>query len=141
MPLAPGPIPCDAGNKGDDKLRELTGLPPGESLRLYERAFRNGWQMSDAERREVIDACLGCLRDTGTSYTRRVAAARVLVQADMVNVSRERIASQEKAQGDRTSLEALRLALSSLSPEQLDALTRATLPPQCLQDGTETPPA
>jgi hypothetical protein len=61
------------------------------------------------------------------SDQRKLGAIKALLAADAINVSRERIRSQEKPPADRTHIETLKAFLGSLSPEERAQLNRLTL--------------
>jgi hypothetical protein len=88
-------------------------------LHTYERAFRNGWPVSPAERREVIEKCLSILRDPSASLTRQLGACRVIVQADQCNVQRERTDQRSRGQDLREQAGVLRSILATPQGREL----------------------
>jgi hypothetical protein len=71
-------------------------------LALERRAFREGWPITPEVRQQVVDEALNILQ-TARSPARRLAAARVLIAADTVNVRREANAVMER-NGERSAL-------------------------------------
>src|SRR4051794_16431699 len=75
---------------------EGSGEPvPRSLMRLYHRAQREGWPVGPAERALAVHEALTILH-TCHSDQRKLGAIKALIQADAINVSRERIKSQEK---------------------------------------------
>lgn len=96
---------------------------------LAKRAVNHAWPVGPQERQEVVDAAMRVLRNSG-SEVRVLAAAKVLVQADLVNVRREANQIAERSQDVAAATAALRAALAS--PAARDAL--ANLSDQLCQE-------
>jgi hypothetical protein len=78
--------------------------PPTSSRRdlaLERRAFQEGWPITPEVRQQVVDEAINILQ-TAKSTARRLAAVRVLIAADSVNVRREANAVTER-NGERAT--------------------------------------
>jgi hypothetical protein len=103
--------------------------------RLYGRALRE-WDVPPEKRREVVDA-LVFIMNHSEDHRARVYAAKALIDADRVNVEREKLqAGRRVIHEHRGAVGHVHTDLSRLSDEELHALQRrlaaerqALLPP------------
>jgi hypothetical protein len=108
--------------------------PTRQDLRLVRHAVRGLWPVSDRVRQLVVDMAEGIIESPGENSLRKLAAGKLLVTADSVNVRREANAVQER-QGEPPGLAAMREALrnpayraaAAAALEQLCATAPATL--------------
>jgi hypothetical protein len=66
--------------------------PSRSDMRLYERALRQGWHIPTELRTEIIEMMRTIMVDTTSTRRDRTAAARVLLQADRVELDAIRVA-------------------------------------------------
>ncbi len=81
--------------------------PSRSDLRLYERALRNGWDVPEATRAEVIKVLGEIVSDTKARRRDRTAAARALLQATRVELDAIRVAQSVQCEDLSRRLEAL----------------------------------
>jgi hypothetical protein len=104
--------------------------PVRQDFRLVRPAIREWWPITDQIRQQVMDEAARIVPG-GRTPALQLAAAKVLLAADLVNARREANRDEEHTQEARARVDALRLAMSSAmsSPEgralleQLNALT------------------
>ena len=96
--------------------------------RLAQRAIREGWPVAEDVRADVVEMAIACVRDPLASPNRRIAAARLLVLADTVNVRREAIASEEHRAEISASTSVLRAALQTPAAREALAQLAAEMP-------------
>jgi hypothetical protein len=66
--------------------------PSRSDMRLYERALRQGWDIPAELRTEIITTMRQIIGDTTATRRDRTAAARVLLQANRVELDAIRVA-------------------------------------------------
>jgi hypothetical protein len=66
--------------------------PSRSDMRLYERALRQGWHIPTELRVEIIEMMRKIVVDPAATRRDRTAAARVLLQADRVELDAIRVA-------------------------------------------------
>ena len=66
--------------------------PSRSDMRLYERALRQGWHIPARLRTEILTTMRQIMGDTTATRRDRTAAARVLLQADRVELDAIRVA-------------------------------------------------
>lgn len=100
------------------------GESPRGTLNRQARALDQRWPLTPEQRAEIVQTALELLRDGKSAQRTRLAAARVLVAADQVNVRRE---ATEAADGRQQSADATALLKEGFrSPEARALLARLT---------------
>ena len=100
-----------ATSEGRGEERALT--PSRSDIRLYGRAFTERWPVTEEIRAEVIALAREIVADKSATKRTRMQAAKLLLHADGVNVTRERTESATEATELQLSASVLRAALSS----------------------------
>lgn len=65
--------------------------PSRSDIRLYERAFRQKWEIAPKKRKEIIEMLVKIAKES-TSNREKTAAARALMQASRVELDAIRLA-------------------------------------------------
>lgn len=75
------------------------------------RAIKNGWNLTPEQREEIKARCLFVLRNGG--FRDSMTAAKTLLQADHIDVLRERNEQDDSHQSNKEAIAALRARLAS----------------------------
>jgi hypothetical protein len=100
------------------------GIVRREEVLLYSRSAANGWPVTDELRKKVLEMAEKLICDENVSSLRKIAAGRLIINADAVNARREATEVQRRAGEVARSTAALRAALSD--PAVRAALAAAT---------------
>jgi hypothetical protein len=95
--------------------------PVRQDFRPVRRAVRERWPITDQIRQLVVDEAARIVQ-TGRTPALQLAAAKVLLAADLVNARREANPDEERIQEARAHADRLREALSN--PEARELLAR-----------------
>ncbi len=127
-PAPPASAPRPAQGTGEKALPGL--YTERVEARLALRALQQGWPVTPEQRALAMQRAQQLMESD--SHKDWAIGIKLSIHADGVNVSRERIQSQERTTADRTQVEAMMAIMAALSPAeraQLDSLTlRAQAP-------------
>lgn len=82
-------------------------LPSRAEMVLEAQAFRGQWPIDDELRGRVMSAMADVLDHPKASHRDQVAAAKVIVAADLANVKREAIAQKERQPEGATTIQVI----------------------------------
>jgi hypothetical protein len=83
------------------------GRPSRSDVRLYSRAFRQGWDIPAKKRKEIITMLVDITQAEKASHREKTSAARALMQASRVELDAIRLAQMALFEDMSRRLEAL----------------------------------
>lgn len=110
--------PTDAGDRGKGGVE----LKTPTLLNIYRAAINNGYNLTAAQRKAIVREAFCILEDPDSQKRERIAAAKVLLAADKLDLESEKL---ERGQAGGTTNNTQinnTIDLSGLTVEQLRAL-------------------
>jgi hypothetical protein len=142
---APGPEGNRVGERASNRVGERASIQNAtehlDHTRLALRAVTHRWDVHADRREKALQAAEAILDDPTSSKYHRLAAAKLLVAADGVNVRREANQVAERSGDDAARVAALRTALQSPEARAWLAAGASVLSPPASETTVDAPAA
>jgi hypothetical protein len=108
-------------NTGDDRGKGGVELKTPTAMGIYRAAINNGYNLTAGQRKAIVREAFCILEDPDSKKRERIAAAKVLLAADKMDLETEKMERGQPGVTNNTQINNT-VDLSGLTVEQLKAL-------------------